>query len=143
MENEQRKFYRHPIRVPIQLTKTEPSAAVSRTENLSQGGLCFYWPDFIPLGTHLELAIPMEHQLFKMNARVAHCRKDDAVGLFKTGVYFEDETSHFRAKLAEQVIQIRSYREKMSFLRGRELSEEDAAAQWIARNAENFSNFRD
>ena len=57
----------------------------------------------------------------------------------KTGVCFEDSVSSFRAKLAEEIIQIRQYREKMSLLRGHPLSEEEAAKTWIARNAENFA----
>ena len=143
MQNEKRKFYRHPIRIPIQLIREANQATNSRCENLSQGGLCFYWPDFIPLGTHLQLAIPVEKQLFKMSACVVHSQKDEALGLFRTGVHFKDATSLFRAKLVEEVISIRDYREKISLLRGREFSEEEAAAQWIARNAEHFSKFQD
>ena len=140
MENEKRKFFRHPIKVPIQLTRVENKLSVnSHAEDLSQGGLSFYWPEAIPAGTHLRLSIPVENQLFRMMAHVTHCEKDTATGLFKTGVCFEDSVSAFRAKLAEEIIQIRQYREKMSLLRGHQLSEEEAAKMWIDRNAENFA----
>ena len=140
MENEKRKFFRHPIKVPIQLTRVENNAPVaSHAEDLSQGGLAFFWPEAIPEGTHLRLSIPVEKQLFKMMAHVTHCVKDAATGLFKTGVCFEDSVSAFRAKLAEELIQIRQYREKMSLLRGRQLSEEEAAKIWIDRNAKSFA----
>ena len=128
MENEKRKFFRHPIKVPIQLTRVENAAAVNiRAEDLSQGGLAFFWPELIPEGTHLQLSIPIEKQLFKMNAHVTHSQKDATSGLFKTGVCFEDSVSSFRAKLAEEIIQIRQDREKMSRLRGQPFSEEEAA----------------
>ena len=140
MENEKREFFRHPIKVPIQLTRIENDTAVNaRAEDLSQGGLAFFWPEFIPEGTHLQLSIPVEKQLFKMKAHVTHSQQDMNTGLFKTGVHFEDSVSTFRAKLAEEIIQIRQYREKMSLLRGQPFSEEEAAKIWIDRNAENFS----
>lgn len=140
MENEKRKFFRHPIKVPIQLTRVENNAAVnSRAEDLSQGGLAFLWPESIPEGTFLQLSIPVEKQLFKMKAHVTHSEKDTETGLFKTGVCFEDSVSSFRAKLAEEILQIRQYREKMSLLRGHPFSEEEAAKVWIDRNAENFA----
>ena len=140
MENEKRKFFRHPIKVPIQLTRVENNTAVrSRAEDLSQGGLAFFWPEPFPEGTLLQLSIPVEKQLFKMNAHVTHSQKDASTGLFKTGVCFEDSISAFRAKLAEEIIQIRQYREKMSLLRGHQFSEEEAAKMWIDRNAEDFA----
>lgn len=140
MEHEKRKFFRHPIKVPIQLTRVESGEAVnSRAEDLSQGGLAFFWPQALPEGTHLQLSIPVEKQLFRMKARVTHCIKDPNTNLFKTGVCFEDPVSSFRAKLAEEIIQIRQYCEQMSLLRGRPFSEEEAAKAWIERNAENFA----
>ena len=140
MENEKRKFFRHPIKVPIQLTRVEHNAPENgRAEDLSQGGLAFFWPELIPEGTHLQLSIPVEKQLFKMKAHVTHSQKDAETGLFKTGVCFEDSVSSFRAKLAEEIIQIRQYREKMSLLRGRPFSEEEAAKKWIDRKAEDFA----
>jgi c-di-GMP-binding flagellar brake protein YcgR len=140
MENEKRKFFRHPIKVPIQLTRVEnPTTMNGRAEDLSQGGLAFFWPEPIPEGTHLLLSIPVEKQLFQMKAHVTHSQKDTTTGLFKTGVCFKDSVSSFRAKLAEEIVQIRQYREKMSLLRGQPFSEEDAAKVWIERNAENFA----
>ena len=140
IENEKRKFFRHPIKVPIQLTRVENNTAVNtHAEDLSQGGLAFFWPEPIPEGTHLQLSIPVEKQLFRMKAHVTHSQKDAATGLFKTGVCFEDSVSSFRAKLAEEILQIRQYREKMSLLRGHQLSEEEAAKIWIDRNAEDFA----
>lgn len=144
MENEQRKFFRHPIKVPIQLTKVESNTELNaRAEDLSQGGLAFFWPEPLPEGTHLQLSIPIEKQLFKMNAHVTYSQKDADTGLFKTGVCFEDSVSSFRAKLAEEIIQIRQYREKMSLLRGHPFSEEEAAKIWIDRNAKDFAKVID
>jgi hypothetical protein len=144
MKNEKRKFFRHPIKVPIQLTRVKDDAALNaRAENLSQGGLAFFWPEPIPEKTHLQLSIPVEKQLFKMKAYVTHSQKDINTDLFKIGVCFEDPVSSFRAKLAEEIIQIRQYREKISLLRGHPFSEEEAAKIWIDRNAEDFSEAMD
>lgn len=140
MNTDKRQFYRHPIKVPIQLMKTdEHNTTATHAEDLSQGGLSFYWPNMLSEGSQVCLSIPVEKQLFKMNARVAYARKDETMALFKIGVCFEDAVSAFRAKLAEEIIQIRQYRERMSSLRGRALSEEEAAQLWIDRNAEDFA----
>lgn len=140
MNSEKRKFYRHPIKIPIQLTEQSQTDSVnSQAEDLSQGGLSFFWPHSFEKGALLSLSIPIEKQLFKMHARVAYSQKDNSSGLFKTGVCFEDAASAFRAKLAEEILQIRHYQEKMSLLRGQSLSEEDAAKLWIERNAEDFA----
>lgn len=140
MKNEKRKFFRHPIKVPIQLTLAEDGPMMkARAEDLSQGGLAFFWPESIPEGTHLQLSLPVEKQLFKMKTRVTHSQKDASTDLFKIGVCFEDSVSSFRAKLAEEIIQIRQYREKMSLLRGHPFSEEEAARIWIDHNAEDFA----
>ena len=140
MKNEKRKFFRHPIKVPIQLKRVEDDAALNaRAEDLSQEGLAFFWPESIPEGTHLQLSLPVEKQLFKMKTRVMHSQRDADTDLFKIGVCFEDSVSSFRAKLAEEIIQIRQYREKMSLLRGQQFTEEEAAKVWIDRNAEDFA----
>jgi c-di-GMP-binding flagellar brake protein YcgR len=140
MKNENRKFFRHPIKVPIQLTLVENGPAVNaRAEDLSQGGLAFFWPEPLPEGMRLQLSLPVEKQLFKMKTRVTHLQKEANTALFKIGVCFEDAVSSFRAKLAEEIIQIREYREKMSLLRGHPLSEEEAAQIWIDHNAEDFA----
>lgn len=141
MENEKRKFFRHPIKVPIQLTQVENKPSVnSRAEDLSQGGLAFFWPEPIPEGTHLELGIPVEKQLFKVEGHVTHSQKDIHTGLFRTGVCFENSLSAFRAKLAEEILRIREYCEKMSLLRGRQITEEEAAQLWVDRHAADFAN---
>jgi hypothetical protein len=144
MKNEKRKFFRHPIKVPIQLTRIENGTVLNaRVEDLSQGGLAFFWPEPIPERTHLQLSIPVEKQLFRMKALVMHSQKDANTDLFKIGVCFEDSVSSFRAKLAEEIIQIRQYREKISLLRGHTFSEEEAAKIWIDRNAEDFAKAMD
>jgi c-di-GMP-binding flagellar brake protein YcgR len=140
MKNEKRKFFRHPIKVPIQLTLVENGPVLNaRAEDLSQGGVAFFWPESIPEGTQLQLSLPVEKQLFKMRTRVTHSQKEASLSLFKIGVCFEDAVSSFRAKLAEEIIQIRQYREKMSLLRGNPFSEEEAARIWIGHNAEDFA----
>lgn len=144
MKNEKRKFFRHPIKVPVQLMLVENGPVMrARVEDLSQGGLAFFWPEPLSEGTHLQLSLPVEKQLFKMRTRVTHSQKDASTDLFKIGVCFEDAVSSFRAKLAEEIIQIRQYREKMSLLRGHPFSEEEAAQTWIDHNAEDFAKVMD
>ena len=139
MQQEKRQFLRHPIQVPIQLQRTDKKEVVrNQTIDLSLGGLCFYWNRTLNEGDLVSLTIPVEDQLFHIKARVAYSRKDPKKGLFRIGLVFENLRSAFRARLAEELLKIMEYREKISRTLGREISEEEAAKKWIAKYAAHF-----
>ncbi|MFA6600192.1 MAG: PilZ domain-containing protein [Candidatus Omnitrophota bacterium] len=137
---EQRRFYRHPLTKPIQYQAYQArSADRTSTVDVSEGGMCFLAGQPLAKGTKLHLKIPVGDQVFELQAQVAYCNQDDRVSMFRTGVAFLDAESAFRAKLAEEMIQINVYREKVSRELGREVSEEEAAREWIEKYAKNFS----
>ena len=140
--SEKRKYYRHPITVPIlihQLSETDPNT--SESINVSQGGLSFLWTRRLTKGTSLAVTIPVKEKLFEIKVQVAYCRKDDQTGLFQLGVAFIDYASAFQAKLAEEAIEILEYRKKLTLEFGHDVSEEEAARKWILRYAEFFPKF--
>ena len=51
---------------------------------------------------------------------------------------FTDFPSAFKARLAEEILRIHEFRNKLSRSIGSELTEEEAAVRWIAEYAKTF-----
>lgn len=102
--------------------------------------MCFIAGRFLPVGTKLSLRIPVGDQMFKVNGQVAYCASSRESGRFRTGVAFLDAENAFRAKLAEEILQINEYQRRISRALGRDVSEEEAAREWIQKHARNFSH---
>lgn len=138
---EKRRFFRHPVSVPIQYQAiSAKSSDKSASVDVSEGGMCFFSSQYLPVGTKLSLSIPVGHQLFKVKGQVAYCASSGGEYRFRTGVAFLDPASAFRAKLAEEILQISEYQKKISREEGREIGEEEAAREWIRRYAKDFSH---
>ena len=138
---EKRKFYRHPVSVPIQYqTVSEKAPDKSSSVDVSEGGVCFMAGHYLPVGTKLSLRIPVGNQVFKVSGQVAYCASESGEPRFRTGVAFLDPASAFRAKLAEEMLQISEYQKKISLESGRDIGEEEAAREWIRKYAKDFSH---
>ena len=141
--HEKRAFYRHPIRVPVELhLDSKRSTIPSKSFDLSLGGLSFLWRDKLPKGHFLSIEIPVKEKLFQVKAKIVYSREDRKSGRYKTGVLFCDTPSAFRAKLAEEALEILEYRKQISEDLGRDVSEEEAAEQWVEKYASTFTALR-
>src|SRR3989338_2839294 len=119
-QQEKRRFYRHPIGVPIQYREVRSKTPCrSKSVDLSEGGICFLADHFLAKGAPLNLNIPVEKEVFSMSGQVAYCNRLSNTGLYRTGVAFQDSTSAFRAKLAEELLRIKDYRKQLSTELGR------------------------
>ena len=136
---ERRKFFRHPIQVPLKLRfKQRATETSSQSREISLGGLSFIWPRKLSRGLLLNITIPVREKLFELNAQVAYSREDRKTARYFTGVTFVDFPSAFKARLAEEVLQIMEFRKSISRERGQEVSEEEAASQWVRDHAARF-----
>ena len=136
---ERRQFFRHPIHLPIRLRPSPKSESfLSASRDISLGGLSFLWPKKLSKGTWLDITIPVKEKLFELHAKVVWCREDRRTARFSTGVSFADFPSAFKARLAEEVLQILEFRKTISRETGREVSEEEAASQWVRDHAPRF-----
>lgn len=102
------------------------------------GGLNFVWPKKLTRGLLLDITIPVKEKMFDIRAKVVYCKEDRRTARYSTGVSFIDFPSAFKAKLAEEVLQILEYRKSMSRELGHDVSEEDAAKKWVSEFAVNF-----
>ena len=138
-EKERRKFFRHPIQVPLRLKQTQKNVSTaSRSEDLSLGGLNFIWSKKLSRGTLLDITIPVKEKLFELRAKVAYSREDRKSARYYTGVTFVDFPSAFKARLAEEVLEIMEFQKSISRELGHEVSEEEAALRWVREYAPNF-----
>jgi c-di-GMP-binding flagellar brake protein YcgR len=138
--HERRYYSRHPIRVPMSLHLIANQTDVrSESVDLSLGGLSFLWRDRLSKGNFLDISIPVKEKLFAIKAKVVYSKEDRKTGRFKTGVLFCDVPSACRARLAEEALEILEYRKQMSSELGRDISEEEAAEQWVQKFASSFT----
>ncbi len=136
---ERRYFYRHRVPIPIRIkTKANGELMPSQSIDLSYGGLGFLWERPLDEGSIIFITVPVKDEVFDLRARVAYSERDDNRGLYHIGATFLDEITAFKARLAEQVLEIMRYRQHMSRTLRREVSEEEAATRWIERYARFF-----
>ena len=125
------------VPIELQLAKKEDSF-LSQSLDLSLGGLSFLWPAKLSRGSLVQITIPVKQKLFQIKAKVVSSKEHGKSARFRTGVCFQDTPSAFKAKLAEEVLQILEYRKSLSRQLGYELSEEDAAKKWVNEYAGRF-----
>ena len=136
---ERRKFFRHPLNIPIKLRIEDGGSPLDANSNdISLGGLNFSWPKKLPKGTFLTIAIPVKEKIFDVHAKVVYCKEDRKTARFFTGVSFTDFPSAFKARLAEEVLQIMEYQKSISKELGYKISENDAAERWVKNSASDF-----
>ena len=132
-----RQFIRHPTEIPIQIRRDRRQAATAPAlRNVSLGGLAFLSQADLEPGSIVLLRIPFVRPQFSSRARVVWCSA--ANGAFEVGVEFLDVEDAYRGRLVEQVCHIEQYRRDVLKTEGRQLTSEEAAAEWIARYASEF-----
>lgn len=138
-DKERRKFFRHPLHIPIKLQIEEKGDSYDTHSNdISLGGLNFSWPKKLSKGTFLLIAIPVKEKIFDVHAKVVYCKEDRKTARFHTGVSFTDFPSAFKARLAEEVLQIMEYQKSISKELGYKVSDNDAAERWVKNSASDF-----
>ena len=135
-----RQYIRHPIDIPIEFTLdaiVEKRQRRRFLKNVSQGGLCFISDSEIEPGCGIRIFIPLCQPPFEAIGIVAWCQTTDE-GRFDIGVEFHDESIHFALRLVEQLCHIEQYKRQVLREEGRELSNEEAATEWISKYASQF-----
>ena len=154
--SEVREFIRHTISVPIEFRllpdDEHPDASqlpdlvahgadIERTPgesvNVGFGGLAFE-SNFCPKANDLiEIRIPSVNPPFTAKATVAWCRAEPDGG-YMIGASFLDASDAFRSRMVQQVCTIENYRRDVKEREGRDLSVQEASAEWIEKYAGKF-----
>lgn len=131
-----RTYIRHPTSIPIQVCSGGDDAARVRVRNLSAGGLCFITDKPVKVGTVVEFEIPVTKPDYHGRGVIVW-RREQSRDHYEVGVRFTTDDEYFRTRMVEQVCQIEDYRQRLA-LKGRQLSAEEAALEWIERYSGSF-----
>ncbi len=130
-----RRFIRHPAAVPIQLHASS-SRHLAQSRNLSEGGLCCAVAHALEVGSEVDISISLVKPPYRGHGVVVWCHPDGDA--YEAGIRFEGEQDAFSVRMVEQVCQIELYRQTVAEHEGRQLSSEEAAAEWISLFAKDF-----
>jgi hypothetical protein len=133
-----RSYIRHPTAIPIQVSAGGDESARVRVLDLSAGGLCFVTDKPVKVGTMVEFDIPVTSPDYHGRGVIVW-RREQSSNAYEVGVRFTSEDEYFRTRMVEQVCQIEDYRQRLA-LKGRQLSSEEAAQEWIERYASSFDS---
>jgi hypothetical protein len=131
-----RTYIRHPTSIPIQVCAGGDEDSRVRVRNLSAGGLCFITDKPVKVGTLVEFDIPVINPDYHGRGVIVW-RREQSSKSYEVGVRFTSDDEFFRTRMVEQVCQIEDYRQRLA-LKGRQLSSEEAALEWIEHYSANF-----
>lgn len=132
-----RNYIRHPSDIPIDFQPEELTEAHSdHLKNISQGGLAFQSSTSLAPGSIIRVKIPLVTPVFQAVGRVMWCHASG--DQFEIGIEFLDHDDVFHARMVEQLCHIEHYRQQILEQEGRQLTSEQAAAEWIQRFAPDF-----
>lgn len=137
-----RKFIRHPSEIPLEycVSSEPPVCNMDFIHNISRGGLSFHSICYIKPQQWLHIYIPVHENYFEADAQVKWCtkRENTTDDDYDIGVSFTNSNTAFCAKMVEQICYIEQYKRQVKHLEGRELSSDQAAAEWISKFADFF-----
>jgi len=132
-----RRYIRHPASIPIEVAAgAELAEHAFRTYNVGEFGIAFRADRALAPGTVITLRIFITTPPFETAARVVWCQAGPDG--YEVGVEFADPDQAFRARMFEQVCHIEHYRKEVLQMQGRQLTSDQAAAEWISRFASRF-----
>lgn len=131
-----RTYIRHPTSIPIQVCAGGDEDSRVQVRNLSSGGLCFITDKPVKVGTMVEFDIPVTKPDYHGRGVIVW-RREQSSNSYEVGVRFTSDDEFYRTRMVEQVCQIEDYRQRLA-LKGRQLSSEEAALEWIERYSANF-----
>lgn len=137
-ETNAREFIQHPIGIPIEYCFVDiPYDMLNTIQDINQGGLSFWSQKHIEPNCWLHLHIPIDGSFFEIDAQVCWCKLHGDNG-YDVGVHFTDQNSAFSARMVEQICHIEQYKLNALNNEGRQLSGDEAAAEWIEKFANQF-----
>ncbi|BCD97507.1 hypothetical protein [Marinagarivorans cellulosilyticus] len=131
-------FIKHPSDIPLDFSiEPSPSYATAQMLNVHDGGMVFETRRSLPIGAKIHLTVNLRGTALNLHGVITHCI---SVGESRcdVGVQFEEDNEHYAMRMIEQACHIEHYRQLLSETSGRELTEDEAAAEWIARFAAYF-----
>lgn len=130
----QKHCIHHPGEFPIELNprNTLPSEA----EHLPELKLVCQSKTPFSSGSFISIQLPEVCDDIEVPGIVDWCNNTD--NGYELGIKFSDQDSMMRIRMLEQVCFIKRYRASVLSLEGRDISDQDAALEWIAKYSRLF-----
>jgi hypothetical protein len=130
-------FIKHPPEIPLDFSlEPSPQFVALHLVKLHEGGMVFGTDTALPIGARIQLTINLKGLELVLHGLVTHCILTGQ-SRCDVGVQFENDNEHYAMRMIEQACHIEHYRGLVKKA-GRELSEHEAAAEWIAQFASCF-----
>lgn len=88
----------------------------------------------------MQVTLPVHDQMFKRSGRVAYSNHVAGIGMYRTGIEFQDEAAAFNVKLESQQLNIKNYQDQLAQELKREITDEEAARRWVDKYMRQFSS---
>ena len=142
-----RLFNRHSSHLPVHISTAhnikdpikDSSDNNTRLENISHGGICCHVPQYYPKGTLLTITVPDIQEEYQGLGIAAWCKENPKQG-YDLGIHFDDDNEAFNYRMVEQICEIEHYRNHIQTTEQRNLTSEQAAAEWIQKFAHSHPN---
>ena len=132
-----REYIRHPSTIPLEVKITDqPGHRDEYLNNVSMGGLSFRSHDKLETGVRISIRIPLLGEFVQVNGQVVWCQKLREA--YEVGVTFLDMEEAYRTRMVEQICHIEEYKARVWEQEHRQLTSEQAAAEWIKKYAHTF-----
>lgn len=145
IEQERRKFIRHPVSVPLNIEPNgervqraeQCSGCPADSRDVSLGGLLIHSEQPLPQGSRITITFPplFDHAEEQFHGTVIRVERDISGG-YNIGINFSDQREKMRIRMVEQILRIESYR-KTHRIESFDL----AAAEWIQKYSDHFPRF--
>ena len=131
-----RRFIRHPSDIPISYSLGSTVDYSPRLKDVGVGGLCFLSESKLPIGTEIDVSIPLETFSYEATGVVVwSCPESE---MYSVGVEFCDIETRYTMRMVEQVCHIEHYRSEVLEQEGRVIDSEQAAKEWVDKYAAEF-----
>ena len=132
-----RGYIQHPSEIPLKTKLVKaPLPEVQSVQATPSRGLCLESAKSFEVGNNLQVSITLNGSEFKADATVAWVEPED--DHYIIGVNFNDKDKSYGIRMAEQICHIEHYRRDVLQHQGRQLTEEEAAIDWVDRYASTF-----
>lgn len=130
-------FIKHPPDIPLDCAITSSQPYINaHVSGVHEGGMVFEAQSTLPIGAKVMLTVNLNGADLALHGVITHCIQV-ADNKCDVGVQFEQDNEHYAMRMIEQACHIEHYR-RIANKRGRSLSEDEAAQEWIAKYAASF-----
>ena len=130
-----RQYIRHPADIPITV-ECQKIAKPRKLRDIGYGGLSFCSQERLDKGIKVSITIDMVSPPCNVVGHVIWCKPYE--DQFELGVAFENEDDAFKTRMVEQICHIQQYKHDVLEREGRDLTNQEAALEWVERFAHTF-----